>query len=208
MYIFLDESKALHKKWWKFILAGLITDLNHSTIDNIYKNFLEYIWVKEKWGEIKSFDKKYRWKIDNFYKYIKSSKYNKNIQFIWVFVQNYNESWDNYYSSLVELIYHTQKYSHILKNNFEFINIIADNLKLDYKEEYIKKLLNSDEKILNKKNKWFKFTFGNSKRYWWIKFADFIAWKLRETYINKKNEIDSDFIEYFVNNEISFIILE
>jgi hypothetical protein len=119
-----------------------------------------------------------------------------------------HKNWENYYKSLVELIFHTQKYSYISKNNKEIVNIIADNIKLDYKKEYIKKLLNNENKIYNKKSKWFTFTFENSKRYWWIKFADFIAWKLRNTYISEKEILDSDFIEYFVNEEISFIILE
>ena len=79
---------------------------------------------------------------------------------------------------------------------------------LDFSEEKIKDYLNNENKIFDKKSKWFTFAFENSKRYWWIKFADFISWKLRNTYINEKEIIDSDFIEYFVNNEISFIILE
>ena len=90
----------------------------------------------------------------------------------------------------------------------EIIRIIADNIKLNYKQEKIKQLLNSEQKINNKKNKWFKFIFENSKRYWWIKFADFISWKLRENYITEKEILDNDFIKYFVNSEISFIILE
>ena len=208
MYIFLDESKALHKNWWKFILAGLITTLNHSTIDNLYREFLKYIWIKEIWWEIKSFDKKYRWKVDWFFNYIKWSRYSNEIQFIWIYAKNYKENWRNYYKSLVELIFHTNKYSYLLKNNYKSLNIIADNLKLDYKEEKITQLLNEDKKISNKKSKLYKFIFWNSKRYWWIKFADFIAWKLRETYISEKQKLDKDFIEYFVNEEISFIILE
>jgi len=42
MYIFLDESKALHKKRGKFILAGLVTSLKPSTIDKIYYGFLKH----------------------------------------------------------------------------------------------------------------------------------------------------------------------
>ena len=42
MYIFLDESKALHKKGWKFILAWIITCLKPWTIDKIYSEFLAF----------------------------------------------------------------------------------------------------------------------------------------------------------------------
>ncbi len=206
MYIFLDESKALHKEWWKFILAGLVTSLKPWTIDKIYCDFLNHTWIKEKGWEIKSYDRNYRDKIEYFYNFIKYSKYSKQIQFIWIFAKNYKESWKNYFESLKILIYHTLKYSNILNKKFETINIIADNIKLDYKKEKIKKLLN-EKKSLIKKSK-FTFTFGNSKKYWWIKFSDFVAWKLNNVYITKREEIDSDFIEYFVNEEISFIILE
>ena len=103
---------------------------------------------------------------------------------------------------------HTQNHSYLFHNYFERLNIIADNIKLDYNKETIKKLLKNDMSLYRKKSKWITFTFENSKRYGWIKFADFIAWKLREHYINNKEMLDSDFIEYFVNDEISFIILE
>ncbi len=206
MYIFLDESKALHKKWWKFILAGLVTSLKPGTIEKIYNDFLKHTGIKEYWGEIKSFDRKYRNKIEYFYNFIKYSKYSEQIQFIGVYAKNYKENWKNYFECLKILIYHTIKYSKILNKKFNSINIIADNIKLDYKKEKIKKLLN-EEKSLIKKSK-FTFTFSNSKKYWWIKFSDFVAWKLSNVYITEKENIDKDFIEYFVNEEISFIILE
>ena len=207
MYIFLDESKALHKNWWKFILAWLVTNLKPSTIDKIYYDFLKHSWIKEVWWELKSFNKKYRNRIDWFYNYIKISKYFDQIQFIGIFAKNYKESWENYYKSLESLIEHTIKYSYLMKSNNDLINIIADNIKINYSKEKIKLLLNENKKISSKKLKWYTFLFWNSKRYWWIKFSDFIAWKLREVYISEKNILDNDFIEYFVNEEISFIIL-
>ncbi len=207
MYIFLDESKALHKNWWKFILAWLVTSLKPSTIDKIYSSFLEHSGIKEVWGELKSFNKKYRDRIDWFYNYLKISKYFNQIQFIWIYARNYKESWKNYYRSLEILLEHTIKYSYLVKSNTDSINIIADNIKINYSKKKIKNLLNSNKKISTKNNKWYTFIFGNSKRYWWIKFSDFIAWKLRETYISEKKILETDFIEYFVNEEISFIIL-
>ena len=168
---------------------------------------MKHAWIKEVWWELKSFNKKYRWKIDWFYNYLRTSKYFKQIQFIWIYTKNYKESWKNYYKSLEILLEHTYKYSYLTKNNTNLINIIADNIKIDYSKEKIKTLLNENKTLFNKNSKWYTFLFGNSKRYWWIKFADFIAWKLRESYISEKEVLDSNFIEYFVNEEISFLIL-
>ena len=145
MYIFLDESKTLHKNWWKFILAGIVTSLKPWTIDRIYYDFLRYKNIREVWGEVKSFDKKYRNKIDWFYDYIKWSVYWKQIQFIGIYSKNYTESWENYYHSLKELIYHTVKYTYIDKKNFNSISIIADNIKLNYSDSKIKNLLNQEK---------------------------------------------------------------
>ena len=206
MYIFLDESKSLNKKWWKFILSWIITSLKPWTIDKIYNEFLNYSWITESWGEIKSCDRKYQVKIQRFHYYIKHSKYSEQIQFIWVFSKNYKENWENYYKSLKILLTHTLRFSKIINKNFNTYNIIADNIKLNYKEEKIKSLLNNDSNLSNW-NK-FKFIFANSKKYWWIKIADFIAWRLWNTYIKEKELLESDFIEYFVNEEISFVILE
>ena len=205
MYIFLDESKALHKNWWKFILAWLVTNLKPSTIDKIYKDFLEHTWIKEKWGEIKSSDWNYREKIDDFYMYIKSWRFSSQVEFVWIYVRNYKENWKNYYTSLKYLVEHTIKFN-IINSNFEKINIIADNLKLDYKKEKIKSLLNN-EPILDNiwEHKWFTFTFWNSKKNSWIKFADFVAWILREKYITWNYNKYRDFEDYCVNWEVRFI---
>ncbi len=132
MYIFLDESKCLSKNWWKFILSGLVTSLKPWTINNLYKKFLEENWIKEIWWEVKSFDKKYRHKIEKFYCFLKESKFWKNIEFIWIYAKNYFENWENYFSCLEILLLQTIKYNKI-DNNPDKINIIADNLKLNYK---------------------------------------------------------------------------
>ena len=183
MYIFLDESKALHKKWWKFILAGLVTNLKPSTIDKIYYDFLEHSWIKEFWGEIKSCDRFYRERIDDFYMYIKSWKFSEQIEFVWIYVRNYKETGENYYTALKFLVEHTIKFN-IINSNFEKINIIADNIKLNYKKDKIKSLLNNEVILQNIwKHKWFTFAFWNSKTNSWIKFADFVSWILRERYI-------------------------
>jgi len=205
MYIFLDESKALHKNWWKFILAWLVTSLKPSTIDKIYYDFLEHSGIKEFWGEIKSHDRFYREKIDDFYMYIKSWKFANQIEFIWIYARNYKETWKNYYTSLKYLIEHTIKFN-IINSNFEKINIIADNIKLNYKKEKIKSLLNNEVILQNIwKHKWFTFIFWNSKNNPWIKFADFVAWILRERYITWNYNKYRDFEDYCVNWEIRFI---
>ena len=205
MYIFLDESKALHKKWWKFILAGLVTSLKPSTIDKIYSSFLEHTGIEEKWWEIKSCDWDYRDNIDDFYMYIKSWKFSKEVEFVWISVRNYKENWKNYYTALKFLVEHTIKFN-IINSNFEKIHIIADNLKLDYKKEKIKSLLNNEE-ILQQiwQHKWFTFIFWNSKNVSWIKFADFVAWILRERYITWNYDRYRDFEDYCVNREVRFI---
>ena len=100
MYIFLDESKRLNKQWGKFILAWLVTNLKPSTIDKLYSDFLEHSWIQEKWWEIKSYDGNYRDRIDWFFSYLQTSKYCNCIQFIWIYVKNYQETWKNYYTAL------------------------------------------------------------------------------------------------------------
>ena len=124
MYIFLDESKLLTKKWWKFILGWLVTSLKPWTIDKLYKGFLEHTWIKEKWWEIKSYDKKYRDKIENFYLHIKDSRYSKEIEFVWIYAKEYFDSGEDYYYCLVQLILHTIKYNKIIKR-YDKINIIC-----------------------------------------------------------------------------------
>jgi hypothetical protein len=56
---------------------------------------------------------------------------------------------------LKELLIHTIKFSKILSKKFNQINIIADNIKLDYKKEKIKSLLSNDDIFSNKT----KFSF-------------------------------------------------
>jgi len=46
------------------------------------------------------------------------------------------------------LVEHTIKFN-IINTNFEKIHIIADNIKLDYKKEKIKLLLNNEEILQN-----------------------------------------------------------
>ena len=205
MYIFLDESKLLTKKWWKFILGWLITSLKPWTIDNLYKGFLEHTWIKEKGWEIKSYDWEYKKRIDDFYMYIKSWKYSEKIEFVWLFAKNYKENWESYYECLKILLIHTLKFNKI-NSKFEKINIIADNIKLNYKQEKIKLLLNNEIELENIKiHKWFTFKFANSKNNSWIKFSDFVAWILREKYISERYDRYRNFEEYCVNKEISFI---
>ena len=208
MYIFLDESKALHKNWWKFILAWLVTSLKPWTIDKLYSNFLIHSWIREKWGEIKSCDGLYKNKINDFYYFLKDSQYSNNIELIWIFAKNYFENWESYYWCLEQLTIHILKNIKI-ESKIKKINIIADNLKLNYKQEDIKNLLNKSSKLKKFKiYKWFDFLFENSKNFWWIKMADFIAWKLRETFISERLKIDKDFIRLFVNEEIVIIKLK
>ena len=208
MYIFLDESKKLHKKWWKFILSWLVTNLKPWTIDRIYNEFLKENWIKEVWWEVKSFDKKFRKKIDNFFYFIKNSKYSNNIEFVWIFAKNYFENGENYFSCLEYLVKHTIEFNKVIKK-IEKINIFADNLKLNFDQDDIRNLLNKSSKLKKYKTyKWYNFVFSNSKRYWWIKFADFISWKLNMIYIKEKEEVYNDFIELFVNEEITFIKLK
>ena len=147
MYIFLDESKALHKNW----------------------------------------------------------KYSDKIEFVWIYAKNYKECWKNYYTSLKYLVEHTLKFN-IINSNFEKIHIIADNIKLDYKKDKIKLLLNNEVILQNIwEHKWFTFAFWNSKNISWIKFADFVAWILRERYINWNYNKYRDFEDYCVNWEVRFI---
>ena len=209
MYIFLDESKQIIWDNWEFIFWWLVTTYKPSTIDKIYYEFLKENWIKEKWWEIKSFDSNYRDDINSFYEYLVEKNHMKNIEFIWLYATWYKESWKNYYKSLVHSIKHTIINNEIVKDNFLKVTIIADNLKLDYKEEKIQELLNNDEVFSEFKNiKKFNFTFSNSKRYWWLKFSDFIAWILRKKYILQKEELPYNFIEYFVNDEITFLRLK
>lgn len=209
MYIFLDESKQIIWDNWEFIFWWLVTTYKPSTIDKIYYDFLKDNWIKEKWWEIKSFDSNYRDDINSFYEYLVEKNHMKNIEFIWLYATWYKESWKNYYKSLVHSIKHTIINNEIVKDNFLKVTIIADNLKLDYKEEKIQELLNNDEVLSEFKNiKKFNFTFSNSKRYWWLKFSDFIAWILRKKYILQKEELPYNFIEYFVNDEITFLRLK
>lgn len=212
MYLFIDESKQINHNNWKFIFWWLITNYKPSTLDKIYYQYLKDNWIKEKWWEIKSFDNKYRSKISSFYQYLKENNHLLNIEFVWLFATWYRENWKNYYNSLIELVYHTILYNNLFNNSFKDIKIIADNLKLDINEENIRNMLNNEEKILKVRNigkiKKFSFTFSNSKRYWWLKFSDFIAWILRDKYILGKKELPFWFIETFVNKEIIFIKLE
>ena len=209
MYIFLDESKQIIWDNWEFIFWWLVTTYKPSTIDKIYYNFLKENWIKEKWWEIKSYDSKYRDKINSFYDYLVENKYMKNIEFIWLYATWYKENWKNYYKTLVHSITHTILKNEIVKNKFQNVKIIADKLKLDYKEEKIQELLNNESSLSDIKSiKKISFTFSNSKRYWWLKFSDFIAWILRNKYILNKKELPYNFIEYFVNNEVIFLRLK
>lgn len=204
MYIFLDETKRIKWENWEFILWWLVTSLKPWKVDEIYKEFLEYSGIKEKWWEIKSYDRSNRWKIESFYYYLKFSKYWNLFEFVWIFAKWYKESWKNYYKTLEELLKHTFEYTLINKDSFQKVNIIADNLKLDIKQENIRNSIN--ELKLNKK--WFSFTFENSIKFWWLKFADFIVWLLRKKYILEINDNYIDFMECFVNKEIVFIKLK
>ncbi len=206
MIIYLDESKKINKwKRWQYIFWWLITIYKSWTIDKIYNEFLEYSWIKYKW-ELKSNDRFYKKEIEVFYEFLELKWYMKNIEFCWIYIDEYKENGKNYIemlSILSEFIIEKSKF----KNNFSVVQIIADNLKLNINEKAIKNILNNNLNFLVQK-KYIKklwFAFFNSKKYWWLAFADFISWIIKKEYIDNKEKLDYDFIKYFTNKEIKII---
>ncbi len=208
MIIFLDESKKINKwKKWQYIFWWLITTYKPSTIDKIYWEFLEEIGVSLKWWELKSTDRNYKDKIYWFYSFLISKWYMKNIEFCWIYIDEYKENGNNYIEMLTILMSFIIKKNKFNNNWFSKIQIIADKLKLNKNENYIQKLLNKNLHWLKQENylKIIWFDFYNSKKFWWLQFADFIAWILRKKYIENKENLPYNFIEYFVNKEIKII---
>jgi len=207
MYIYLDESKGFFWEKKKIVFWWLLTNLRPSTIDKLYYEFLDFIWVKEKWWEIKSNNKKYKDKILDFYKFLKNKKEYKNIEFIWAYCDNYEENWLRYSNIVANLFARSLKDNKFNLDKVRNIDIISDMLKLSYSEENIRDYLKYSHQKLQRKFSVQKisFTFVDSKRYWWIKFADFIAWILRKKYIWWEDELEYEFTEMFVWSRIFMI---
>ena len=186
--------------WW------LVTTYKSGTIDKIYNEFLKYSWIKYKW-ELKSTDRFYKNEIFWFYDFLDNNWYMENIEFCWIYIDEYKENWNNYIEMLTILTKFIIEENKFNNKWLSKIQIIADNLKLDKKEKDIQRILKSNlNNSLNKnflKNLW--FSFFNSKKYWWLSFADFISWILRKKYIENKEELPYKFIEYFINKEIKII---
>jgi len=207
MRIFLDESKKIDGwKKWQFIFWWLVTTYKPSTIDKIYLEFLESIWFKNKWKELKSTDRYYKNQINDFYNFLDDKWYMENIELCWIYIEEYRENWENYtemLSILTEFIIENNKFKDYWLSK---IQIIADNLKLNKNQRDIEIWLNNElEQLLIEskiKSLWFKFF--NSKKFWWLQFADFVAWILKRKYIDNKEELDYDFIEHLVNKEVNF----
>lgn len=208
MIIYLDESKKIDKwKKWQFIFWWLITTYKSSTIDKLFKEFISLNKIKLTWWEIKSTDRRYKDKIDSFYTFLVDKWYINNIEFCWIYINEYRENWKNYIemlSILVEFIINNNKF----KNKwFSKVQIISDMLKLDIKENTIRNELNINldeiKNINNIKKVWLEFY--NSKSFWWLMFSDFVVWILRKKYINWLNSMPYDFIEYFVNKEVKIV---
>lgn len=208
MRIYLDESKKIHLwKKWQYIFWWLVTTYKPNTIDKIYLDFLDNIWFKNKWKELKSTDRFYKDKVNYFYKFLEDEWYMENIEFYWIYIEEYKENWENYIEMLTILLNFLIEKNKFQDENFNKIQIIADNLKLnkDQREIEISINLNLDDllKKYNIQDLWFKFF--NSKKYWWLMFADFIAWILRKKYIDNKEELDYEFVEYLVNKEVKIV---
>ena len=151
MIIYLDESKKINK--WKkgqYIFWWLVTTYKSGKIDKIYHEFLEYSWIKYKW-ELKSTDRFYKDKIYWFYDFLDEKWYMNNIEFCWIYIDEYKENWDNYIemlSILTKFIIEKNKFNN---NSLSKINIMSDIIKLDKKENYINKILNLNLSKLKKK---------------------------------------------------------
>lgn len=202
MYIFIDESKSFNRNQKKIVFWWLVTNLKPSTIDRLYYEFLDSVGIRELWWEIKSSHFRYRDDIFDFYKFLKNKKEFKDIEFVWAYCKKYKENWYNYYFIIAEMV----KWI-LLKNKFKHkkikdINIIADNLKLSTPAKDIKIWLRSDIRLVGLFRKLnvqkVLFNFEDLKKYWWIKFADFIAWILRKKYIAKTDDLDLEFKECFI----------
>ena len=212
MYIFLDESKRFNKNNKKIVFWWLITNLKPSTIDTLYYDFLDEKWIKEINWEIKSYEKKYEKDIFDFHNFLKNHRLNNDIEFVWAYSEWYTENWNNYYKILIAII----KYV-VNKNKFNLkkiikVNIIADHLKLSFKERDIKNMLNNDSDLDKDKKRFaiqkFNFEFTDSKRYWWVKFSDFIAWILRKKYIAEEWDLPYLFEEHLVWWDIIIVKLK
>lgn len=207
MIIYIDESKKINKwKKWQYIFWWIITTYKSGTINKIYCEFLDFSWIKYKW-ELKSTDRLYKSEIEWFYNFLDSKWYMENIEFCWIYIEEYKENWNNYIemlSILTKFIIEKNKFNN---NSISKIQIIADNLKLDIKEKDIEKILNNKilKELKDNRIKKLWFTFFNSKKYWWLSFADFTSGILRRKYINNNDELPYNFIEYFVNKEIKII---
>jgi len=208
MIIYLDESKKINNwKKWQYIFWWLITKYKPSTLDKIFREFILENKIKLTWWEIKSTDRRYKDEIDKFHTFLIDKWHIENIEFCWIYIEDYKENWGNYVEMLSILV------DFIITNNkfenkwFWKIQIIADILKLDMKENHIRNKLNENlYEVKNQNNiKTVWLEFYNSKSFWWLSFADFTVWILRRKYINWNDDMPYDFIEHFVNKEVKIV---
>jgi len=208
MYIYLDESKGFFWEKKKIVFWWLLTNLKPSVIDRIYYEFLDSVWIKESWWEVKSNNSRYKNKIFDFYKFLKNKKEYRDIEFIWAYCGNYSEDWEKFYQILTEIFKRSLIWNKFNLEKIRDVHIISDMIKFSFTNKDIEKSLKIDLSIWNIRKKFniqkISFDFVDSKRYWWIKFSDFIAWILRKKYIGKES-LEEEFIEMFVREDILIV---
>jgi len=208
MIIYLDESKKINN--WKkgqYIFWWLITQYKPSTLDKIFKEFILENKIKLTWWEIKSTDRRYKDEIDKFHTFLIDKWHIENIEFCGIYIEEYKENWENYVEMLSILVDFIITHNKFENKWFWKIQIIADILKLDMKENHIRNKLNENlyevKNINNIKTVWLEFY--NSKSFGWLSFADFTVWILRRKYINWNDDMPYDFIKHFVNKEVKIV---
>lgn len=212
MYIYIDESKGFFWEKKKIVFWWLLTNLKLSVIDRLYYEFLDSVWIKEIRWEIKSSDHKFKDKIFDFYKFLKNKKEYRDIEFIWAYCDDYEENWLFFYKIVVEILNRWLVNNKFNLKKIRDIYFFSDMMKMIFTGKNIKNALNADIDLLDVKKEFniqkIFFDFVDSKKYWWIKFADFIAWILRKRYIWWEKYLDADFEEMFVWKWIRLIKLK